>query len=78
MNDKDVFIEKHGDIIVSVDLGCKNDMAVETVFRKDKMGLTILSQNIIGRAEDFNTEEKRNNYLNKERKEISILSLFYL
>jgi hypothetical protein len=70
MKDKDVFIEKHGDIIVSVDLGCKNDMAVETVFRKDKMGLTILSQNIIGRAEDFNTEEKRNNYLNKERKEI--------
>lgn len=70
MEDKDVFIEKHGDIIVSVDFGCKNDMAVETVFRKDKTGLTILSQNIIGRAEDFNTEEKRNNYLNKERKEI--------
>ena len=67
MKDKDVFIEKYGDIIVSVDFGCKNDMAVETVFRKDKMVLTILSQNIIGRAEDFNIEEKRNNYLNKER-----------
>ena len=67
MKDKDVFIEKYGDIIVSVDFGCKNDMAVETVFRKDKMVLTILSQNIIGRAEDFNIEEKRNSYLNKER-----------
>ena len=43
MKDKDVFIEKCGDIIISVDFGHKKDMAVETVFRKDKSGLTILS-----------------------------------
>ena len=66
MKDKDVFIEKCGDIIISVDLGHKNDMAIETVFRKDKSGLTILSQKVIGRADDFNTEEKRNKYLNNE------------
>ena len=69
MKDKDVFIEDYGDIIKSVDFGCKNDMAIETVFRKDKSGLTLLSQKIIGRADDFNIEEKRNNYLNKERNE---------
>ena len=66
MKDKDVFIEKCGDIIISVDFGHKNDMAIETVFRKDKSGLTILSQKVIGRADDFNTEEKRNKYLNNE------------
>ena len=66
MKDKDVFIEKCGDIIISVDFGHKKDMAVEAVFRKDKSGLTILSQKVIGRADDFNTEEKRNKYLNNE------------
>lgn len=60
MKNKDVFIEKCGDIIISVDFGHKNDIAIETVFRKDKSGLTILSQKVIGRADDFNTEEKRN------------------
>nr|DAY75362.1 MAG TPA: hypothetical protein [Caudoviricetes sp.] len=66
MKNKDVFIEKCGDIIISVDFGHKNDIAIETVFRKDKSGLTILSQKVIGRADDFNTEEKRNKYLNNE------------
>lgn len=64
-NDKDVFIEKYGDTIVSVDFGHKDDVAIETVFRKDKSGLTILSQKIIGRAEDFNTEKKRSNFITK-------------
>ena len=63
MKNKDVFIEKCGDIIISVDFGHKNDIAIETVFRKDKSGLTILSQKVIGRADDFNTEEKRNRCL---------------
>jgi hypothetical protein len=66
MKNKDVFIEKCGDIIISVDFGHKNDIAIETVFRKDKSGLTILSQKVIVRADDFNTEEKRNKYLNNE------------
>jgi hypothetical protein len=61
-NDKDVFIEKYGNVIVSVDFGHKDDVAVETVFRKDKSGLTILSQKIVGHAEDFNTEEKRKEF----------------
>ena len=66
MKNKDVFIEKCGDIIISVDFGHKNDIAIETVFRKDKSGLTILSQKVIGRADDFNTEDKINKYLNNE------------
>ena len=74
MKDKDVFIEKCGDIIISVDFGHKNDIAIETVFRKDKSGLTILSQKVIGRADDFNTEEKRNNYLNKNNNDKRLLS----
>lgn len=67
MIDKDVFIERRDNVIISVDFGHKNDIAVETVFRKDKGGLIILSQKIIGCAKDFDTEEKRNDYLNKER-----------
>lgn len=58
-NDKDVFIEKYRDAIVSIDFGHKDDVAVETVFRKDKSGLTILSQKIVGHTDDFNTEKKR-------------------
>lgn len=53
-------------MIISIDFGHKDDVAVETIFRKDKNGLTILSQKVISRADDFNTEEKRNNYLNKK------------
>jgi hypothetical protein len=64
--DKDVFIRNRGETIVSVDFGHKNDVSVETIFREDKNGLTLLSQKIIGREDDFNTEEKRNNYLNNE------------
>lgn len=37
-NDKDVFIEKRGDMIISIDFGHKDDVAVETIFRKDKSG----------------------------------------
>ena len=58
-NDKDVFIEKYGDAIVSIDFGHKDDVTVETVFRKDKSRLTILSQKIVGHTDDFNTEKKR-------------------
>lgn len=36
--------EKHRDMIASVDLGHKDDITAETTFRKDKSGLTILSQ----------------------------------
>lgn len=67
MIDKDVFIERRDNVIISVDFGHKNDMSVETVFRIDKGGSIILSQKIIGCAKDFDTEEKRNDYLNKER-----------
>lgn len=67
MIDKDVFIERRDNTIISVDFGHKNDMSVETVFRRDKSGLIVLSQKIIGCAKDFDTEEKRNDYLNKER-----------
>ena len=66
MIDKDVFIERRDNVIISVDFGHKNDIAVETVFRKDKGELIILSQKIIGCAKDFDIEEKRNDYLNKE------------
>lgn len=45
MIDKDVFIERRDNVIISVDFGHKNDIAVETVFRKDKGELIILSQN---------------------------------
>lgn len=50
-------------MIISIDFGHKDDVAVETIFRKDKNGLTILSQKVISRADDFNTEEKINTIL---------------
>lgn len=61
-------------MIISIDFGHKDDVAVETIFRKDKNGLTILSQKVISRADDFNTEEKRNNYLNKNNNDKRLLS----
>lgn len=64
--DKDVFIKNTENIIICVDFGHKEDMAVESVFRKDKNRLTLLSQKIIGRSCDFDTEEKRGKYLNNE------------
>ena len=73
-NDKDVFIENVENMIISIDFGHKDDVAVETIFRKDKNGLTILSQKVISRADDFNTEEKRNNYLNKNNNDKRLLS----
>lgn len=33
-NDKDVFIEKRGDMIISIDFGHKDDVAVETIQKK--------------------------------------------
>lgn len=61
-------------MIISIDFGHKDDVVVETIFRKDKNGLTILSQKVISRADDFNTEEKRNNYLNKNNNDKRLLS----
>lgn len=64
--EKDVFIKNTGNIIICVDFGHNDDIAVESVFRKDKNRLTLLSQKVIGRACDFVTEEKREKYLNNE------------
>lgn len=64
--DKDVFIKNTENKIICVDFGNNGDMAVESVFRKDKNRLTLLSQKIIGRSCDFDTEEKREKYLNNE------------
>ena len=61
-------------MIISIDFGHKDDVSVETIFRKDKNVLTILSQKVISRADDFNTEEKRNNYLNKNNNDKRLLS----
>lgn len=51
-NDKGLFI--------GVDFGFGKDFAVETQIQKQADGsLKILSSNIIGRAEDYKNEEKR-------------------
>ena len=54
-------------MIISIDFGHKDDVAVETIFRKDKNGLTILSQKVISRADDFNTEELIEHFKGKEK-----------
>lgn len=62
-NDKDVFIEKRGDMIISIDFGHKDDVAVETIFRKDKNGLTIIS----GRYHKATVEELIEHFKGKEK-----------
>lgn len=47
-------------LFIRVDFGFGNDFAVETQIQKQSDGsLKILSSNIIGRAEDYKNEEKR-------------------
>lgn len=47
-------------LFIGVDFGFGNDFAVETQIQKQSDGsLKILSSNIIGRAEDYKNEEKR-------------------
>ena len=49
-----------------VDFGHGKDVSTKTVLKKRKDGLIVLSQEVIGLASDFNTEEKREKYLNNE------------
>lgn len=47
-------------LFIGVDFGFGKDLAVETQMQKQPDGsLKILSSNIIGRAEDYKNEEKR-------------------
>lgn len=62
----DAYTKRDGDKVVCIDFGHGKDIATETVFKKEKDKLIVLSQNVIGRASDFNTEEKRERYLNNE------------
>ena len=62
----DVYMKRDGDRVVCVDFGHGNDVSTKTVLKKRKDGLIVLSQEVIGLASDFNTEEKREKYLNNE------------
>lgn len=55
----DVYTKHDGDKVVCVDFGHRKDVSTKTVFKKGKDGLIVLSQEVIGRASDFNTEEKK-------------------
>lgn len=62
----DAYTKRDSDKVVCIDFGHGEDIATRTVFKKDKDTLIVLSQKVIGRASDFNTEEKRERYLNNE------------
>ena len=55
----DVYTKHDGDKVVCVDFGHGKDVSTKTVFKKGKDGLIVLSQEVIGLASDFNTEEKK-------------------
>lgn len=53
------------DLCVGIDFRTHSDFAVETIMEKSNGSVRIISSNIIGRASDFNTKEKRNKYLKR-------------
>lgn len=63
------YIRKQGKYIIGTDFGFGDDIAVEHVMTKDKDGkIMVVSSKIIGKAKDFDSEDKRNIYF-KNRKE---------
>lgn len=63
--DKDVIIIKKGDLIVNINFGHGEDIAVKTVMSRNEKGeIRILSCDRIGRTSNFDTEEKRQEYIN--------------
>lgn len=65
MKDND-FVQINGkDFAIGIDFGSKSDIAVETICRFEEGKLKIESSSIIGHSRDFNTEEKRNKYLER-------------
>ncbi|MEG0464639.1 hypothetical protein [Bacteroides sp.] len=63
------YIRKEGKCIVGTDFGFGNDVAVETVMIKDENGnVTIVSCDVIGKAEDFASEDKKDSYFKKKQK----------
>ena len=63
--DKDVIIITKGDLIVNIDFGHGEDITVKTVISRNEKGeMRILCCDRIGRASDFDTEKKRQEYIN--------------
>lgn len=58
-------IPKPDNVVISVDFGQGEDIAEKVVFRKIGSLVDILSVEEIGKAKDFDTEEKINQYIEK-------------
>lgn len=58
-------IEKDN-LLIGIDFGCEDDgMAIETITSFQYGVINIVSSNIIGRAKDFRSQEKRDQYLKR-------------
>lgn len=66
MNTKTFFqTDNETRIILGVDFGYKNDVAVETTVKRENGRFIIVSSKIIGKAKDFDTDEKREEFFKK-------------
>lgn len=63
---RNFIIPKPDNIIIGIDFGQGDDVAVKNVYKRLNNGLfMVLSQEVIGKAKDFDTEEKINQYIEK-------------
>lgn len=67
MRDKDfVELSPREGVYIGIDFGSGDDISVESTAAKQPDGsIKIMSVDIIGRASQFSTEEKRNQYLKR-------------
>lgn len=56
---------KKGDFVIGVDFGSGQDFSTEVQTTVKEGKITIISSCIIGRAQDFVTKEKREQYLKR-------------
>lgn len=61
---RNFLIPKSDNIVIGIDFGQGEDISVKTVFRIEEGRLgKILSSEVIGKAKDFDTEEKIDKYI---------------
>lgn len=63
---RNFIIPKPDNILIGIDFGKGDDVAVKIVYKRLNNGLfMVLSREVIGKAKDYDTEEKINQYIKK-------------
>lgn len=63
---RNFLIPKPDYVVIGVDFGQGDAVVVKTIFKESSKGITeIVSVEVLGKVEDFDTEEKINEYIEK-------------